>query len=54
MAPNKDRVYIALYVRAGVPNMPGREDTYVKTIGLPYIVGTHGHNSSGSLIRTHD
>ena len=30
MAPNKDRVYIALYVRAGVPKMPGREDTYVK------------------------
>ena len=54
MAPNKDRVYIALYVRAGVPKMPGREDTYVKIINLPYIIGTCGHNSGGSLMQTHD
>ena len=54
MAPNKDRVYIALYVRAGVAKMPGREDTYVKTIGLPYIAGTPAHNSGGSLMRTYD
>jgi hypothetical protein len=54
MAPKKDRVYIALYVRAGVPKMPDREDMYVKTIGLLYIVGTRGHNSGGSLMRTHD
>lgn len=37
MAPNKDRVYIALYVRGGAPQMPGGEDTYVTTIGLPYV-----------------
>ena len=45
MPPNKDRVYIALYLRGGDPKMSGREDTYVKTIGLPYIVGTRGYSS---------
>ena len=54
MAPNKDRVYIALYVRGGAPEMPGREDMYVMIIGLPYIAGSRGHRGDGSLMRTHD
>ncbi|KAH8586530.1 hypothetical protein B0O99DRAFT_656801 [Bisporella sp. PMI_857] len=28
MPPNKDRLYIALYARAGKARMPGKEDTY--------------------------
>lgn len=54
MAPNKDRVYIALYLCGGAPKMPGREDTYVTTIGLPYVVGGRGHSDDGLLMRTHD
>ena len=54
MAPNKDRVYIALYVRGGAPEMQGNEDTYVTIIGLPYIVGSRGYRGDGSLMRTLD
>lgn len=54
MAPNKDRVYIGLYLRGGAPQMPGKEDTYVMTIGLPYVVGSRGHSDDGLLIRAHD
>jgi hypothetical protein len=32
--------YVALYIRAGDPQMPGRKDKYVKKIDLPYILGT--------------
>jgi hypothetical protein len=29
MPSNKDRLYVALYVRGGAAKIPGREDTYV-------------------------
>jgi hypothetical protein len=45
MAPEKDRFYIALYVRGGAPKMPGGEDTYAKIISLPYVVRSYRHNS---------
>lgn len=54
MAPNKDRVYITLYVRGPAPQMPGKEDTYVIIIGLPYVVGSRRYSNSGLLMRTHN
>lgn len=54
MAPNKDRVYIMLYVRSGAPQMPGGEDTYVTIIGLSYVVGSRGHSDNGLLIPTYN
>ncbi|KAI0426084.1 hypothetical protein F5Y09DRAFT_334430 [Xylaria sp. FL1042] len=47
MPSEKDRLYVALYARGGVPTMPGLEDTYHWAL----IVGpkTESENSRGSV-----
>lgn len=43
MVANKDRLYIGLYVRGGVPQMTDKEDTYVefnKTTWVKQVMGT--------------
>ncbi|KAJ5621593.1 hypothetical protein N7528_006376 [Penicillium herquei] len=46
MPSNKDRLYVALYVRAGKPKMPGKEDTYhwAFTVGPKKEPGEHRGN----------
>ncbi|KAJ6016183.1 hypothetical protein N7540_010774 [Penicillium herquei] len=49
MPSNKDRLYVALYVRAGEPKMPGKEDTY----HWAFIVGPKSESSESRGFRYH-
>ncbi|KAJ5730604.1 uncharacterized protein N7483_005112 [Penicillium malachiteum] len=49
MPSNKDRLYVALYARAGKPKMPGKEDTY----HWAFIVGPKNESSESRGFRYH-
>lgn len=51
MAPNKDRVYIALYLRGGCPQMPGsedmvRQDTWLTLRRRKPVLKSHNANAN--------
>ncbi|KAH9863394.1 hypothetical protein IAQ61_009671 [Plenodomus lingam] len=49
MPSDKDRLYVALYVRGGAPKMPGKEDTYHWAL----LVGPKNEVANGKGMRYH-